>query len=165
MTPDEVRFAADGMLRSLATWLRILGYDCLAGAGLTGRKFLELAAAEDRIFLTRNTHLALNLPEALVHRITTLYILPVHLPGQLQQVVRMFALDPVSFTFTRCVACNLPLQNVTCSIVAGCVPPDVLSHETVFWRCDQCGRTFWRGSHVTTSLIRLQHWLAPVIHQ
>ena len=30
MTPSEIRFAADGMLRSLATWLRLLGYDCIA---------------------------------------------------------------------------------------------------------------------------------------
>jgi uncharacterized protein with PIN domain len=30
MTPSEIRFAADGMLQSLATWLRLLGYDCIS---------------------------------------------------------------------------------------------------------------------------------------
>ena len=32
MTPTDIRFAADGMLQSLATWLRALGYDLCSPA-------------------------------------------------------------------------------------------------------------------------------------
>jgi uncharacterized protein len=32
MTPAEIQFAADGMLQSLGTWLRLMGYDCITAA-------------------------------------------------------------------------------------------------------------------------------------
>ena len=92
MTPAEVRFAADGMLQSLATWLRLLGYDCLASPNQSGRRLLEQAVLEDRVFLTRNAHLTDNLPQALLERGRIAHIVGEHLPDQLRQVVRTFSL-------------------------------------------------------------------------
>ena len=145
MTPAEIRFAGDGMLQSLATWLRLLGYDCLTRPGQSGRVLLERAVAEGRIFLTRNTHLRDTLPHALLARARIELVAAEHLPEQLREVVTKFALDTETFVFTRCLLCNEVLQRT--------------SEE--FWCCPHCGKTFWRGSHVTNSLARLRAWLTP----
>lgn len=145
MTPAEIRFAADGMLLSLATWLRLLGYDCLTRPGQPSRAVLQEAVADGRVFLTRNAHLRETLPQALL---VTARIEPVaaeRLPDQLREVVEKFALDTERFVFTRCLGCNELLEP------AG----------EGFWRCPRCEKRFWRGSHVTNSLARLRLWLTP----
>lgn len=92
MTPDEIQFATDGMLQSLATWLRLLGYDCLAGEELFGRQLLEQAVAENRVFLTRNSHLSDSLPHQLLAHCQIAIVASERLPDQLREVVtRYFA--------------------------------------------------------------------------
>jgi uncharacterized protein with PIN domain len=177
MTPTEVRFAADGMLQSLATWLRLTGYDCVtraeAHASATGEKvvcsrgvsrgsrvLLEQAVAEGRVFLTRNAHLTDTLPRALLDRAQVVYVAGEHLPEQLREVVEKFSLERDRFVFTRCVECNRPLSRQERSEATGHVPADVAARETEFWHCACCGKTFWKGSHVRNSVARLQQWLA-----
>lgn len=105
MTPADIRFAADGMLRVLATWLRVLGYDCLAGGDWFGRRLLEQAVADERVFLTRNTHLNDLFPHALLERANIVYVRSEHLPEQLREIVGRFELDWRSGLFTCCVRC------------------------------------------------------------
>jgi uncharacterized protein len=157
MTPSDIRFVADGMLQSLGAWLRLLGYDCVTATGRPSRLLLEQAVAENRVFLTRNAHLNDNMPYDLLHRAQIVSLPAEHLPEQLCDVIRRFELDTESFTFTRCVICNLPLER-TVTMPAD-IPADVAARETEFWRCQRCGKSFWRGSHVTNSLARLRRWL------
>ena len=160
MTPTDIRFAADGMLQSLATWLRALGYDCLAGRERFGRRLLEQAVAEGRVFLTRNTHLAHDWPRALLERARIVRVAGERLPQQLREVVENFALDGERFLFTRCLECNEPLRAVGKAEAWPRLPPRVAAREEKFWRCERCGRCFWRGSHVRNSVERLRQWLA-----
>lgn len=162
MSPVEIRFTADGMLQSLGTWLRLLGYDCLIDARQRGRQLLEQAVANDRVFLTRNAHLADNLPHTLLQRAAICPVAAEHLPDQLREVVGQFALDTERYTFSRCVRCNAVLQLVDRTAARPAVPADVADREQHFWRCPCCGKTFWRGSHVHNSLARLKQWLAGV---
>jgi uncharacterized protein len=159
VTPSDIRFAADGMLQSLATWLRVLGYDCLAGRELFGRRLLEQAMAEDRVFLTRNHHLYNDWPRALVERAQILQVAGERFHEQLREVVVKFALDHRQFVFTRCVVCNESLRAAAKPEASGSVPASVAAREQEFWRCARCGRFFWRGSHVENSLRRLRQWL------
>jgi uncharacterized protein with PIN domain len=160
MTPADIRFAADGMLQSLATWLRLLGYDCAAGPGLFGRHLLEVAAAEQRVALTRRVNLADNLPRSLLQRVRVHTVRAGRLPDQLREVVSVFGLSVRAGVFTRCLDCNAALRELDRGLAATSVPPLVAAREQVFWRCEPCGRTFWRGSHVRDSLRRLHQWLA-----
>ena len=159
MTPTDIRFAADGMLQSLATWLRALGYDCLAGRDLFGRLLLEEAVAEERVFLTRNTHLANDWPHALVERAQIVCVGGKTLPEQLREIVERFSLDWERFLFTRCVVCNEPLYAVEKPEALPFLPPRVAAREEKFWRCERCGRFFWHGSHVQNSAARLRRWM------
>jgi len=147
------------MLQSLATWLRALGYDCLAGREWFGRRLLEQAVAEDRVFLTRNRHLHNDWPRALLDRAQILCVTHERFPEQLREVVEKFALDYRQFVFTRCVVCNQPLQPAAKSEASASVPASVAAREQEFWRCPRCGRFFWRGTHVENSLVRLRNWL------
>jgi uncharacterized protein len=158
MTPAQIRFTADGMLQSLGTWLRLLGYDCMFDSRQRGRQLLEQATAEDRVFLTRNAHLADNLPHGLLERAAVCYVEAEHLPGQLAEVAERFALDTESHTFTRCLICNVPLHPADRAAEA---PADV----NECWRCPVCQKIFWRGSHVRNSLDRLRRWLGDVSPQ
>jgi hypothetical protein len=160
LIPNEIRFAADGMLQSLATWLRLLGYDCLAGKELFGRRLLEQSMAETRVFLTRNSHLSDNLPHPMLERCQISIVAGERLPDQLREVVTRYSLQAGPYVFTRCTECNVPLGRVDRAEALGQVPPGVAESETVFWKCPQCGKTFWRGSHVRGSLQRLERWLA-----
>jgi uncharacterized protein with PIN domain len=160
MRPAEIRFAADAMLQSLATWLRLLGYDCAGGPRQFGRALLEQSIAEDRVFLTRNTHLGDDLPHALLARGQIVHVLEEHLPQQLREVVGKFLLDGEHFVFTRCVGCNQALHPVDRSAAASRVPPDVAAGDGPLWECPSCHKIYWHGSHVTNSLTHLHHWLA-----
>ena len=159
MTPDEIRFAADGMLQSLATWLRLLGYDCVAGKDLFGRQLLEQAVVEDRVFLTRNAHLPDNLPRQLLECGQISIVTGERLPEQLREVVSKYSLETRQNVFSRCLECNESLRSVERTEAAGQVPPKVLERETDFWKCERCGKTFWRGSHIRDSLQRLKGWI------
>jgi uncharacterized protein with PIN domain len=159
MSPSEIRFAADGMLQSLATWLRVLGYDCLAGCGLFGRELLERAVADGRVFLTCNTHLSNDWPRALVERAEIVFVASGTLPEQLWEVVGAFSLDAHSFLFSRCVACNEALASVAKADVLAQLPPVVAATQEAFWRCPRCARVFWRGTHVHNSIERMDRWL------
>ncbi|MBI5687042.1 MAG: hypothetical protein HZC54_18380 [Verrucomicrobia bacterium] len=160
MTPADIRFAADGMLQSLATWLRALGYDCTAGRELFGRRLLERAVAEQRVFLTRNTHLANDWPRSLVGQAQILFVAGETFPEQLREVVGRFLLDRERFLFTRCLVCNDPLRAAGKPEALPSLPPRVAAREEKFWHCERCGRFFWHGSHVRNSAARLRQWLA-----
>jgi uncharacterized protein with PIN domain len=159
MTPDEIRFAADGMLQSLGTWLRLMGYDCICGKDLFGRRLLELAAQEQRVFLTRNLHLGESLPKLLLQRARRVCVDGERLPQQLREVAEKFCLDPHRFVFTRCLTCNTPLHRVDKREVIERVPPRAGAQHEIFLECAQCRKIFWHGSHVTNSIERLYRWL------
>ncbi|MEI7957868.1 MAG: Mut7-C RNAse domain-containing protein [Verrucomicrobiota bacterium] len=159
MNTNEVRFAADGMLQSLAKWLRLLGYDCAAGNDLFGRKLLELAVMERRWVLTRNRRLSGEMPLALLSLSNIYLVASDRLPDQLREVVDRFALEKSAGAFSRCIICNEPLGKLASADAAQGAPPEVFKREKQFWRCSHCNRVFWRGSHVDNSLQRLHQWL------
>lgn len=158
MNPNEVRFAADAMLQLLAKWLRLLGYDCLAGSGIFGRALVEQAVAERRWVLTRNRRYAAELPLLLLERADIFCVASESLPAQLREVVDRFSLEPTAFLFTRCLVCNEPLTSLTKPRLPANIPQAVRTREERFWICGHCGRVYWQGSHVKNSTRRLNAW-------
>jgi uncharacterized protein with PIN domain len=66
---------------------------------------------------------------------------------QVHEVLRRFQLSDSLAPYTRCLACNGRLEDVTKAEVEPSLPPmtRVLYHE--FRRCPDCARTYWRGAH------------------
>ena len=136
-------FVVDGTAGRLARWLRLLGFDVYYRASIPDGELIARALAEGRVILTRSS----SLPETRA--------LPAHLvlartdlPSQLRQVFHAFRLraDPAR-VFTRCSACNQPLEALEREAARGKVPPFVYERQESFFSCPSCGKIFWKGTH------------------
>lgn len=156
MAPAEAtpRFVADAMLGRLAKSMRILGYD-VSYDPASDDASLKLAAVRDqRIILTRDREVAeTGLPVRVV------LVSSDHHKEQLRQVVSEFGLPAPEARFTRCLVCNLPVEDVPKAEVEGAVPPYVLETQDSFARCRRCGRVYWNATHVAHAV----EWLDEVL--
>ncbi|MBW3617756.1 MAG: Mut7-C RNAse domain-containing protein [Proteobacteria bacterium] len=147
-----MKLFCDEMLAGLARWLRAAGHDTALGpAGARDRDLLALAAAEDRIFLTRDRSVTQ------IKTTAEVWILPAGGLEAEAAALRARGLDWRLAPFTRCPVDNIPLQP------AG--PEDLLRmpeesrilpgpHRT----CPGCRRVYWPGSHVRRMQARLELW-------
>lgn len=145
---DEVRFLVDGMLGRLAKWLRAAGHDVVYEPPFDDLSLAERARREGRILLTRDHGLAAR------RGIRSLLIEGEDLDSQLGQVLRLF---PAPAMGSRCLRCNIPLEEVPLSAVQDFVPPYVRQHQKHFWLCPSCRRVYWQGSHWQHMQERLEH--------
>ena len=140
------RFIADAMLARLAQWLRILGFDCAHEDRIDDEQLVRRALEERRVILTCDT----SLPDE--WRILGIHLVAAKTPlGQLREVVTEFKLADAARPFTRCSRCNTPLVRTTSAEVLELapdqVPQRVLQTQDELWRCPDCERVYWEGSH------------------
>jgi uncharacterized protein with PIN domain len=137
-----VRFLADAMVGKLARWLRILGYDTLYFRDIDNERLLELARAEGRRLLTRDTRLIGRLsgiPHTLIRDDRP--------ELQLRQIAGELHLSPSTGLLTRCIECNTPLVPFPKEQARPLVPPYVFRTQERFSRCPDCRRLYWKGTH------------------
>ncbi len=130
----------DHMLGTLARWLRLLGFDAAYPRPLEDATLVRLAREEDRTLLTRDRDLARR------RGVRAVYVESDVLDEQVAQVVREMGLE-VRDPMTRCSVCNGVLVAVSPDEVEGQVPAGVHRRHRTFWRCPDCGRIYWKGSH------------------
>jgi len=150
--PRGPRFLADEMLGSLARWLRIMGYDTAYARDVTDWEVLSRARVEGRMILTRDHQLAERAGEQ------GLLVESDALEDQLGQVSCAFGL---SYTegLTRCTICNGALRDATPEEGAR-APPRVRSSQERVYICLECGQLYWKGSHWSKIVERLERVLA-----
>lgn len=138
-------FIVDGMLGSLARWLRLLGYDTLYCEDQPDEKIIS--ATKSRILLTRDKELLLR---ARNQGLTAFS------PGsppkhhQLQRLKQEFGLDfSINPDQSRCPECNTFLSPTPPEDVEGKIPAGSLKRHQYFWQCQnpQCGKVYWQGRH------------------
>ncbi len=149
MATDSPRFLADVMLGRLARWLRVLGYDTLYFSDLDDPALAERARAEDRILLTRDRELSRR------KGLQVLLLTDDQIEGQLREVVKALNLSTHN-AFSRCIQCNLILEEIDRETARPSVPPFVYTTYDHFRRCPQCGRVYWRGTHWARMLATLE---------
>ncbi len=139
------------MLEKLGAYLRILGLDAHV-SGLQGSDLVEQAVVDRRVLLTRSRRLFDRAPLG-GHVFLVEDSDPVL---QLQAVVHAFAIDPYARLFSRCIRCNVELEElVERGEWTARVPPRVLERYARFWICPACGTIFWRGTHVANTCAKL----------
>ena len=143
------RFVIDGMLGSLARWLRLLGYDADYDNRRDDAELVRLARAENRVLLTRDRELAAR------RGVQALFIASQVLDEQLAQVTAAFP-RPAESGPARCSVCNTVLVPATPEELADRLPAYVLHKHHDFRRCPGCDRVYWPGSHWQTMQARLQ---------
>ena len=136
------RFIADAHLGRLARYLRFAGVDTRWRNAWSDADLVKIACSEERVVLTRDRDL-------LMHRAlgAGCYLRDKRPLAQLAEVARRYALDLVGEKTSRCLECNEVLESVSKPEVAGRLQPGTVSAFDEFWRCRECGRVFWRGSH------------------
>jgi uncharacterized protein with PIN domain len=148
MDESPTRFVVDGMLGSLARWLRILGYDTDYANQRDDAELVRIARAENRVLLTRDRELAGR------RGVQALLVESQSLDDQLAQVTVAFPL-PAGTQPGRCPVCNSALIQVAPEEVADRVPVYVLKRHRHFQQCPGCDRVYWRGSHWRNMQARL----------
>lgn len=144
------RFVTDTMLGRLARWLRAMGYDTVYFKVAEDRSLLQLARAEGRTLLTRDTRLA-RLAGA-----GGLLIRSTELEPQLVEVIGRLGLRPDGADLlSRCLECNTPLLERSRESVREAVPAWIFATRERFVGCAGCGRIYWQGSHTDRMLARL----------
>jgi uncharacterized protein with PIN domain len=138
----ETRFIADAHLGALARLLRMTGCDTLYDNTWSDAEIARRSVAERRIVLTRDRDL-------LKRRDIThgCYVHALRGQEQLHEIFARLHLARSARPFTRCLACNAPLQAVDKAAVADRLPPLVRERHERFMACEGCGRLYWEGTH------------------
>ncbi len=153
-TDERPTFIADAMLGRLARALRMLGLDTEYRPDIADNELKMTALREGRAILTRDHEVAdTNLP------VTVLLIESDHVEEQLLQTVRAFRIAPGGRLFSRCLICNVEVENVAKREVKERVPEYVYETQRHFSRCPSCGRVYWEATHVE----RAREWLERVL--
>lgn len=140
---------ADNMLGTLAKWLRVAGADCAYAHGMEDDDLVGVART-GRIVLTRDRLLAQLCAG------DGLYIVSDDLDEQILQVIKAIPELLEGEVLSRCLVCNVGVVPVDPRDLEDVVPAGVLDRHDEFWRCPECGRAFWVGTHVEDMLERLE---------
>jgi len=140
------------MLGALVRWLRALDVDVVYEPALDDAALVDRAVAEGRTILTRDRRLT----ERRLAR-NHLLIRSDDVDEQVRQVVVELGLAPdPGRLLGRCLRCNAPLEPIDAESARARVPPWVARTHEEFRACPDCGRVYWRGTHVQRMVQRLQ---------
>jgi uncharacterized protein with PIN domain len=131
------------MLGKLAKELRMLGYDTIYYQGENAYPLIKQAREESRVILTRNTKLVPKRPEDTIIR-----VMEDKPPFQLRELIqkKVISLNEKNF-LSRCLLCNSLLVEIPREEAEGKVPDFIFYQQREFFRCPQCLRIYWKGSH------------------
>lgn len=137
-----MKFILTKELGRLATWLRILGYDADFYRQDNLSTLIITALRQERIILTRNTRMAKYAGPRIV-RIESDFV-----GQQIKQVMANLKLKPQpKDMFTRCVICNIELEDIAKKCVRNKVPEHVYQTQKNFLHCPRCKKIYWQGTH------------------
>ncbi len=142
----ETKFIVDSNVGKLARWLRVMGYDTTFIKSIADDELIDLALAEGRIVLTKDTQLTRRRVVA-DGKVKIILIEDDNPKEQLLQVMRGLDLDCQIRQFTRCLECNQNLVQKSKEEIKGLVPPYVFRTQTQYMQCPLCHRIYWRGTH------------------
>jgi uncharacterized protein with PIN domain len=147
----DIRFVLDVHLGKLARWLRLVGFDALYRADLEDSEVAELSVREKRVVLTRDVGLLQR--KAITHG----YWVRAEDPEvQIVEVLRRFQLDRSLRPFQRCLDCNGCIEPVDKAEVWESLEPKTRQFYQTFYRCANCKKVYWAGSHYSRMLARLK---------
>lgn len=139
------RFIVDHNVAKLARWLRMMGYDTIVFDGPDDTDMVRIALRENRILITRDTGV---MKRRIITsgRLTALLVSGDDPEAQIKQVIARYGLDSTG-AFTRCIECNVPLQERKPQDVQQRVPPYVFRTQSQYVECPLCHRIYLKGTH------------------
>ena len=151
----ETRFVLDTHLGQLATYLRLLGFDCLYQNNYEDAELAEISSEQRRILLTKDRGL---LKRNLVTHGYCIREIDPRL--QLLEVIRRFDLRDSAHPFQRCLRCNGWLESVDKEDVVDRLEYNTSHYYDEFRICVSCDQIYWKGSHFE----RMQSFLDDILN-
>jgi uncharacterized protein with PIN domain len=146
----HTKFILDVHLGALARRLRMLGFDCLYRNDYDDDEIVEIGVAGKRIILTRDRGLLK------IKRVTHGYWMRSQDPEtQVDEVLKRFDLYSQIEPFNRCIACNGEMHRVEKDDILEQLEPLTIKYYDEFYRCTDCGRIFWKGTHYERMLRKI----------
>ncbi len=140
-----LKFLADSMLGKLTRWLRMLGYDTTYADNLDDKKLVEMAKAEERILLTRDSELY---RFAKAREVRAFFVEERSRSEQLAALSRQFNLSlELNPDISRCPLCNADISPARKDSICESIPEATARVCEEFWKCSNCGKIYWRGAH------------------
>lgn len=137
-----IRFVVDVNVGKLATLLRIAGFDTAYDNDLNDIELARIAEKEQRILLTRDTHLLKRKNVLFGHLVRE-----IQPQKQLVEVIRLFQLKTHIRPYTRCLLCNALLKPVAKQEIMHRLKPLTRKYYDTFHLCPECDKIYWPGSH------------------
>lgn len=142
MALKNMKFIADVNVIKLGRLLILLGFDVNYSPFYSDGEIADIAEAEGRIVLTRDTDLLKRRKIVFAKRIKA------NLPyDQLIEVIIFFGLQNLISFFSRCTECNIKLVVTAKKDVIHLLEPKTKRYFNTFYQCPMCKSVFWKGSH------------------
>jgi hypothetical protein len=148
----HVVFVADLMLKKLARWLRILGFETIYAGDYAedDDAIIRLAMKKSgAVLLTSDREMHAKAKDW----VKTVLVEERDVASQLAGVIKASGLRRLKLgdfpSRTICPQCGSKLKQVSRNAVEGRVFPRVLKGHRVFWACanKECGKVYWMGTH------------------
>ncbi len=139
---DSIKFIADVNVLRLGRLMILLGFDVACSSFFSDDEIADIAQAESRIVLTRDTTLLKRKKIVFARRIRSNF--PYE---QVLEVVNFFGLQELITFFSRCTGCNSQLAAVDKNDIIHLLEPKTKKYFCDFFQCPQCQKVFWKGSH------------------
>ena len=149
---DISLFICDDNLGKLAKLLRASGFDTLFFREISDGDLIARALADNRYIITRDRKLSFKGadPEMMI------LIESDNPDEQLMYVLAQLGLKPARNNWlTRCLDCNTILKEVPREDYADRIPPYVFKTLNEFYKCENCDKLFWKGTHHQRMVERL----------
>ena len=141
------KFVTDAHLGKLARYLRLVGFDTLFFNDIGDQRLVEISVSERRILLTRDR--ALLMRRTITHG---RYVHAIEPWLQLAEVVERLDLAGQIRPFSRCMVCNGSIVAAQKDLIEEELPDQVIRQHDQFWRCRDCQKIYWQGSHYSNLL-------------
>jgi len=138
-----MRIVADNMLVKLARWLRLGGISVENAPYTDDSKIISFVKRKRALLLTSDKQLA---RRSRRRGFNVLLINDTNLDKQLAYVIKALSLKP-KVPGMICPVCNGKLKRVSKSSVKDLIPKKVYALHKSFYKCNKCGRIYWRGTH------------------
>jgi uncharacterized protein with PIN domain len=147
-----VKLILDVHLGKLARYIRLLGFDTVYETWLEDEQIVAIASKEKRIILTRDIQLLKN------GQVSHGYWIRSQKPlEQLKEVIQHLDLSKKIRPFHRCMECNGIIKEVDKTEIIAYLKPKTRVHYEDFYRCEQCQRVYWNGSHYQRMISMLEN--------
>jgi uncharacterized protein len=133
--PPTIKFLIDGMLGSLATKLRILGFDTIYDKDSADAGLIQTIKKDGRTLVTSDQELFLNSKRM---HLSVILITKTNDRTRLVELCRQLGLQKLDLAvMPRCSNCNSNLIETSGKDKFG----------RVLFRCETCRKLYWKGSH------------------